>query len=106
MSQTALSFARTGDRAAAPAVSLRFLPWLFAALGVIAPLALVIAATLGHDSAIERAQMIVQGGELLVMALMFTALLSLLYALGAREAQWVTAPSMATDLRLAGGEAA
>lgn len=105
MSQKVLSHAGAGDRAIAPAVSLRLVPWLFAALGVIAPLALVIFATFSHDTALERARMIVQGGEMLVMSLMFTALLSLLYALGAREAQWVTAPGLARALPVAAAEA-
>ncbi len=104
MSQTVLSNASVGDRAAASADSLRLLPWLFAALGVLAPLALVIDAALGKESALDRAQMIVQGSELLVLSMMFTALLSLLYALGAREAEWVTAP--ARDLRVPAAEPA
>ena len=91
MSQFTLYTAPAGDRAAAPAGPFRFLPWVFVCLGVLAPLMLVIAAAMGTESSVIRAQMIVQGGELLAIALLFTIVLSLLYALGVREAVFVTA---------------
>jgi len=92
MSQIALSKTPAGERADAPAGFFRTLPWLFACLGVLAPLLLVIAAAVGSDSSAVRAQMIVHGGEMLALALLFTVVLSLLYALAAREAALVTAP--------------
>ncbi len=91
MSQSALFNVPAADRAAAPTALFRILPWIFVCLGCLAPLVLVIAATLGSDSAAVRAQMIVQGAEMLALSLMFTVVLSLLYALGEREAAFVTA---------------
>ena len=93
MSQLTLSTAPAGERAAAPAGYFRILPWMFVSLGVLAPLVLVVAAALGSDASAVRAQMIVQGCELLAVALTFTVVLSLLYALGMREAALVTAVS-------------
>jgi hypothetical protein len=78
--------------AAAPAGFLRTLPWIFVCLGVLAPLALVAFAAWGSEVSAVRAQMIVQGSELLAGALLCTVVLSLLYALGAHEAALVTAP--------------
>ena len=91
MSQSTLFNATAGDRAAIPAALFRILPWVFVCLGCLAPLVLVLAAALGSDSAAVRAQMIVQGSEMLAISLMLTVVLSLLYALGEREAAFVTA---------------
>jgi hypothetical protein len=93
MSQLTLSTATAGERAAAPAGFFRILPWMFISLGMLAPLVLVVAAALGSDASAVRAQMIVQGCELLAIALTFTVVLCLLYALGMREAALVTAVS-------------
>lgn len=87
---------RPADSAERPAVAtaaLRLLPWIFGTLGVLAPLVLVAAAALGSDAAPVRAQMIVQGCELLVTGLVFTVVLGLLYALDLREP--VVAPAAA-----------
>jgi hypothetical protein len=92
MSQPTLSHAIAGERAAAPAGLLRFLPWVFVCLGVLAPLVLVIAAAMGSDSSADRAQMIVHGVELLTVSLLFTVVLSLIYVMGMREATLITAP--------------
>jgi len=96
MSQLALSHASTRERAAAPDGLLRTLPWVFVCLGVLAPLVLVVAAAMGSDSSAVRAQMIVHGGEMLALALLFTVILGLLYALGEREAALVTDPGPRT----------
>ena len=90
MTQATQSYAPAGERDAAPAVFLRTLPWIFFILSVLAPLALVVAATLSSDAALPRAEMIVQGSQLLAAALLLAAVLSLLYVLGAREAELVT----------------
>lgn len=103
MSNLALNHNAAAERAASPTGLLPLLPWMFAGLGVLAPLALVIVAALGSDSSLVRAQMIVQGGELLAIALMFTALLGLLYALGVREAALVTAAAPRRVSALAAG---
>jgi hypothetical protein len=65
---------------------LALLPWIFAGLGMLAPLALVAAAALGSADSAVRAQMIVQGCQLLVFALMSTVVLAILYAAGLHEA--------------------
>jgi Ni/Fe-hydrogenase subunit HybB-like protein len=93
MSQLTLSTASAGERAGAPSGFFRTLPWIFVSLGVLAPLVLVATAALGSDVSAIRAQMIVQGSELLAVALLSTAVLGLLYALGEREAAFVTASS-------------
>jgi len=96
MSQIALSNTYAGQSAAAPTGFFRILPWVFVCLGVLAPLVLVVAAAMGSDASAVRAQMIVHGAAMLTLALTFTTILSLLYALGAREAALVTAPGPRT----------
>lgn len=98
MTQDTLStdFSRRGE--AAPGGFLKMLPWIFACLGVLAPLALVAAAAIGSDESAVRAQMIVQGCQMLSVAMMLAGVLGLLYALGLREAALVTGP-VRKDLR-------
>jgi hypothetical protein len=92
MTQHTLSTDFPGEASAARAGRLNLLPWIFAGLGVLAPLVLVTAAALGSDSSAVRAQMIVQGCEMLAVALMATVVLSILYAMGMQEAARITGP--------------
>ncbi len=92
MTQHTLSTDFPGAGNAAPAGLLKMLPWIFAGLGVLAPLVLVTAAAMGSDSSAVRAQLIVQGCEMLAVALMATVVLSILYAMGMQEAARIAAP--------------
>ncbi len=89
MSQILANPLSTRSLPAANVGSDRIILWVFIALGMIAPLLLVVMASLTSADALVRAQIIVQGTERLALLLIGAGLVSVLYILGVREAELV-----------------
>ena len=76
---------------------------LVVALGVVAPLLLVLVVSLVASDPVDRAQLIVVGCESLALGLVGTILVSILYVMGANESALLSAPGAGHEM---GGSAA